>query len=1087
MFDAFKQRYFYIHSAPVTENSQLFSELSSRITGCEPFAKVLQSAGKKPLSIGGLNDLGKGLLLGSLSRQLQKPIVVITKSEQDLNRLFNLLGCFGLTNIFAYPQLRPDTFNRNQFIESLSARLSITGKLESGRPIIAGFTGNHLIEPVSLPAEILRLAKGHDISPTGLISELSQLGFERQTKAFEVGEFATRGDIIDVFGIGAAHPSRISFNGNRIENIYLFDPVNGNRIEEQTEIAIAAIKNNAFAPSLAHYLEEHQDDLVICFDHSQDILQSLYELLVASENPELVALDKIIDRLPILFFETLVDPAKPHVNFDFKQPSIYASQIDRLTKDVGKYISEGYLVSISTNKEKSVEQILAEAEISIGSNPALSPYQSGLFGVSEMLKIAILSDEQIFTMVKSVETKSSAKHQRLFMADIARGDYIVHNDHGIGQLVDIQRITVSGIEREYLILEYAKGDKLYVPIDQIDKISKYVSVDGSAPTLSRLSSQTWKKVVTKIKRESHKFAKELLDLYAKRQLKQGIAFDAASAFQEELSDSFAYQETPDQETVIQQILADMRQEKTMDRLLVADVGFGKTEVAIRAAYQAVSSGYQVAVLAPTTILVEQHFKTFTERLDQFKTKVAALSRFKSKAEQDDVVQKVKLGQVDVVIGTHRLLSKDVKFKNLGLVIIDEEQRFGVSHKEKLKLLRAEVDVLSLTATPIPRTLNLALSGIRDISVIETAPTNRLPIITTVAPVSNQLIKDAIEREIKRGGQVYFIHNRVRTIDTTQHKLETLLPEVKFIHAHGQMGERLLAKIMKDFNQHQNDVLIASTIIENGIDNPNVNTLIVDDAGHFGLSQLHQLRGRVGRGQAQGYAYFLYNKGKMSPRALERLKTIQDNTDLGSGYNIAMRDMQIRGAGGVLSKSQHGHITAIGLSLYTKLLNKAIEELKTGKKIEVSDVTIDIPVSAYLPIKYVDAEGQRLKIYQTLGVIENTEELAAEFKSITTDYGPLPTEVENLQKLLQLKIAALKTQVVASIIGKNLNPPNLPADNLITINLTVATNPKMLEPIMRAGYPIQVGEKDIKIRHAQLGADWVQELAKMIGLLTSPKT
>lgn len=1052
----------------------------TRFRESEQFKKLEKHAGQKSVAVSGLNDFGKSLLLASL--QNGKPIVFISKSEQEASRIQTLMQDFWHQNSQIYPQLRPDTFNRQQFVESLSARLSITGKLESGKSDVAIFTGNHLIEPISQPAETLTLEKNTNHSLSGLMSELASLGFDRQTKAFQPGEVATRGEIVDIFGLDQPHPWRLTFSGNTLESIYLFDPVNGNRIQEIDSINIVAIKNHAFAANLADYLKDHASDFIIVMDHCQEILQSLYEMLVASENPALVALDKTLEQLPMLCIESLGTDDKIQIAFDFKEPPIYASQIDRLTKDIQKYIEEGYQVALATNKEPSVQQILNEAEIPHGDNPSLIPLIHRLSGISAELKLAIISDEQVFTMVRALESRASTKHQRIFMADIARGDYIVHNDHGIGRLIDIQLITVAGVEREYLILEYAKGDKLYVPIDQIDKISKYVAVDGKEPQLSRLSSQSWKKVVAKIKRESHKFAKELLDLYAKRQLKQGISFNADEIFQQSLSDSFAYQETPDQETVINQILADMQQEKTMDRLLVADVGFGKTEVAVRAAFQAVSSGYQVALLAPTTILVEQHFKTFTERLGQFNTRVAGLSRFKSPAEQADIVQKVKLGEVDIVIGTHRLLSKDIKFKNLGLVIIDEEQRFGVTHKEKLKMLRTEVDVLSLTATPIPRTLNLALSGIRDISVIETPPTSRLPIITTVSPVSNVTVKEAIEKEIRRGGQVYFVHNRVRTIDSVQAKLESLLPEIKFIHAHGQMSERLLAKIMQDFNQHQYDVLIASTIIENGIDNPNVNTLIVDDAGHFGLSQLHQLRGRIGRGKAQGYAYFLYNKGKLSTRALERLKTIQDNTDLGSGYNIAMRDLQIRGAGGVLSKSQHGHITAIGLSLYTKLLNKAIEELKSGQKLDVSDVTIDLPVSAYLPLKYVDAESQRLKIYQNLGVMDNVEELNTEFEELVRNYGPLPTEVSNLRKLLELKISALKTQMIASLIGKNLNPPNLDPDYLITINLTIPATPKLVEPLMREGYELQIGEKDIRIRAKYLGADWVTGLQKAILLL-----
>ncbi|HAR55124.1 TPA: transcription-repair coupling factor, partial [Patescibacteria group bacterium] len=485
---------------------------------------------------------------------------------------------------------------------------------------------------------------------------------------------------------------------------------------------------------------------------------------------------------------------------------------------------------------------------------------------SAMMKLVLLTDKEIFAPLieKSVASKPTPKKRQLaFLAQIEKGDYIVHTDYGIGKLTDITTMTVNGVAREYLIIKYAGADKIYVPVDQIDKISKYIAPAGEKPVLSKLNSQSWKRLVSQIKKESQEFAKELLDLYAKRALKEGIAFDSPEFWEKALADSFAYQETPDQEQVIQEIISDMEQPKPMDRLLVADVGFGKTEVAIRAAFKAVTSGFQVAVLAPTTILVEQHLKTFTDRLSPFGVNVAALSRFRSTTEQKRVLAGLRAREIDVVVGTHRLLSKDVKFANLGLVVIDEEQRFGVRHKEKLKMLRAEVDVLSLTATPIPRTLNLALSGIRDISTIETPPLHRLPIQTTVAPFDMDAVRDALLNEIKRGGQVYFVHNRVATIASMTNKLKEVLPEVRFVYAHGQMPERLLAKIMEDFRNNQYDCLVASTIIENGLDNPNVNTLIVDNSSHFGLSQLHQLRGRIGRGKVQAYAYFYYNPGKLA--------------------------------------------------------------------------------------------------------------------------------------------------------------------------------------------------------------------------------
>jgi transcription-repair coupling factor (superfamily II helicase) len=1055
-----------------------YRSLLERFINIEPFRQFVTVAGTKSLTLTGLNQFGRVLMLAGLRQQHNKPIVLITKNDQEVFKIQKLLSELWNIEALIYPPLRSDSLNRQEFITNFQQRI-LVGEQMHRAGVITLFSGRHLIEPLSVPSTSLRLSVGDDISPIQLMGDLSALGFERQVKVFQIGEIANRGEVVDIFPLSTDTPWRITFAGNKIEQIYTFDPLDGRKGESYQTIEVPSLKIKNFAPTLAEFLEEHRRDFLVVMDHSEEILQSLYEIFMASENVGLVSLNQSLNRLPIIKIETIASTETDQFNFEFLTPPIYSSQIDRLVKDTKKYLAEGWTVAIATDKDRSITQIFNEANVAVDVNPILLPAISGIGTIIPLLKTLILTDEEIFAIVTHSDVKTSTKQQRVFMAEIQRGDYIVHTDHGIGRLTDVQKISLSGIEREYLILDYAKGDKLYVPVDQIDKISKYVSVDGREPQLTRLSSQSWKRVISKIRKESHKFAKELLDLYAKRQLSHGISFDADLSWEKALADSFAYQETPDQETVINEILRDMERDKPMDRLLVADVGFGKTEVAIRAGFKAATSGYQVAVLAPTTILVEQHYKTFTERLKSFDVKIAALSRFKSKSEQAQTVAQVKLGEVDIVIGTHRLLSKDIRFKNLGLIIIDEEQRFGVAHKEKLKLLRSEVDVLSLTATPIPRTLNLALSGIRDISVIETPPTNRLPIITSVVPYSSNTVKDAIEREIKRSGQVYFIHNRVQTIDTVQHRLEQLMPEIKFVHAHGQMSERMLAKIMQDFNQHKYDVLIASTIIENGIDNPNVNTLIVDDAGRFGLSQLHQLRGRIGRGQVQGYATFMYNKGKMSERALERLRTIQEHTDLGSGYNIAMRDMQIRGAGGVLSKQQHGHITAIGLSLYTKLINKAVEEMRSGQKIDVSDVTIDLPVSAYLPVKYVDAESQRLKIYQTLGTIEDKKLLNEEFKRLEENYGKLPVEVANLKKLLHLKLTALSTQMITAITARNLNPSNLAPLYQITIQFTKPLKPKTLEPIVGQLSSLQIGEKDIKFNHSDFGGDWLDGLTRLV--------
>ena len=1068
----------------------VLTDVLDKFSALDAYKSLIKHPRKEKINLTGLNNLGKLLLLAAASRDTKKKLIYIIKNESEQTSLARSLSELTSVPIYIYPDLKSEQINRQQYIKNFQIRTQATAALKTTAQGLFIFPAQTLIEPLTNPAHLLSLDIGTTKNPEEILANLIAGGYERQQKVFQAGEIALRGGILDIYPVNAQYPTRLEFTSDQITKILTFDPVDNRTIQPLDQIDIQGLKNEKMSNYLLDVVEARPADYVVIFNQADELFQLLYELYQGNaynDNGILTTISKQLEKLPAWQLVSISEDNKS-IRFDLNDAPLFANDLSRLANELAKYTDKKWQVLLTTNKPDQLLPSLQDHKIKYGKEANL-PVRLGEAipwdGFSSaMMKLVLLTDKEIFAPLieKSVASKPTPKKRQLaFLAQIEKGDYIVHTDYGIGKLTDITTMTVNGVAREYLIIKYAGADKIYVPVDQIDKISKYIAPAGEKPVLSKLNSQSWKRLVSQIKKESQEFAKELLDLYAKRALKEGIAFDSPEFWEKALADSFAYQETPDQEQVIQEIISDMEQPKPMDRLLVADVGFGKTEVAIRAAFKAVTSGFQVAVLAPTTILVEQHLKTFTDRLSPFGVNVAALSRFRSTTEQKRVLAGLRAREIDVVVGTHRLLSKDVKFANLGLVVIDEEQRFGVRHKEKLKMLRAEVDVLSLTATPIPRTLNLALSGIRDISTIETPPLHRLPIQTTVAPFDMDAVRDALLNEIKRGGQVYFVHNRVATIASMTNKLKEVLPEVRFVYAHGQMPERLLAKIMEDFRNNQYDCLVASTIIENGLDNPNVNTLIVDNSSHFGLSQLHQLRGRIGRGKVQAYAYFYYNPGKLAGKALERLRTIAGHTELGSGYQIALRDLQIRGAGGVLSKKQHGHISAIGLTMYTKLLNRAVEELKTGYKPRVDTITVDLPISAYLPASYIDNEAQRIKTYQALALVETDNELKDTIAEIEAKFGKLPKEVINLFDLMDLKITALATQKITSIMAKNEGGIRQIPEQIITVSLnTIVKDKNILAALENLG--ARLSEKTIKIPLSKLGGVWLPSLKKLLQLL-----
>jgi len=597
--------------------------------------------------------------------------------------------------------------------------------------------------------------------------------------------------------------------------------------------------------------------------------------------------------------------------------------------------------------------------------------------------------------------------------DLNPDDFVVHIHHGIGIYRGFTRLLLNGSERDYLIVEYAQADRLYVPTDQINLVQRYIGVEGQAPKIHRLAGTEWEREKKKVKEATEELARDLLQLYAKRESAEGYAFAPDTPWQQELEATFEFEETPDQWLAIQDVKRDMEQAKPMDRLIAGDVGYGKTEVALRATFKAVMDGKQVAILVPTTVLAQQHYNVFLKRLAAYPIKVDVLSRFRSRAEQRRAIEGLAAGEVDVIIGTHRLLQKDVRFKRLGLLVVDEEQRFGVRHKEKLKQLRATVDVLTLTATPIPRTLHMSLVGLRDMSVMESPPEARLPIQTEIRPYDDTLVREAIVRELDRGGQVYVVHNRVETIERAARRIRAVVPEARVAVAHGQMPEERLEQVMLDFLGGRTNVLVCTTIVEIGLDIARVNTILVEDAHFMGLSQLYQLRGRVGRSDRQAYCYLLYPRGvQLTEEAEQRLQAMHEFVELGSGFKLAMRDLEIRGAGNFLGPEQHGSLAAVGFDLYSRLLDEAVRELRGQMVEEAPEATIDLGVDAYLPEDYVADEGQRLALYRKLGAARTVDEAGSVAEEIADRYGTMPEPVQHLAEIVRLRALARDAGVTA---------------------------------------------------------------------------
>ena len=697
---------------------------------------------------------------------------------------------------------------------------------------------------------------------------------------------------------------------------------------------------------------------------------------------------------------------------------------------------------------------------------------------SRSLALSVYTDTEIFGWSRRRNAlRRKPVTPASFLAEVNPGDYVVHQEHGIGRLEGLVKLNMTGVEREYLLIQYAGTDKLYIPTDQLDRVTRYISMGEAVPALSKLGTTEWTRVKSKVKESVQDIARELLRLYSEREASKGFAFspDSEQPWLQELEDAFPYEETPDQIRAIEEVKADMERPRPMDRLVCGDVGYGKTEVALRAAFKAVLDQKQVAILVPTTILALQHFNTFKERLEAFPVRVELLSRFRSEKEQKQVLEDLALGKVDIIIGTHRVLQKDVVFLDLGLLVVDEVQRFGVAHKERLKQLRHEIDVLTMTATPIPRTLHMSLVNLRDMSVIETPPQERLPIRTTIREYDEGLIREVILREIDRGGQVFFVHNRVQGIQVIAQKLQRLVPEARFVVGHGQMAEDQLERVMMDFSSGEYDVLISTTIIENGLDIPNANTIIVNNAAYFGLAQLYQLRGRVGRATQQAYSYFLYNKdAKLTQIQEKRLRAIFEATELGAGFRIAMKDLEIRGAGNLLGAEQSGFMNSVGFDLYCKLLAEAVQEVQ-GKQVETAPAgaSVDLPLDSYLPDEYIGDRTLKVNFYQRLANLSRPEQVDAMSAELNDRFGAPPPPVQNLLAMVRLKVEAAALGFEAIALKDN--------EVILTVRRTIVPNRIALYRRFRNEARVQQGV--IRIPRRLFGTNWFEQLRELLPAIT----
>ncbi len=975
------------------------------------------SEGEVCLTVAGLAGAARALVIAELLHAHPRAAIVVVRSMADAHRMTQDLKFFGALAL-EFPEREPRLWRGGHHREADAERAVIARRLAAGEPVVVVATPAGLDTPLPAPREFadrsLRIATGDRLERELLLEAFEAAGYERVDTVVEVGQWSVRGGIVDVFVPSHARPVRLEFFGDDVESIRLFDPTTQRSTDALDELLMLPLGAPADdADGVAHVLDFAPPNVPVIVDAPALLDQT------SEEAPGRRPLREVLGARPRVELDLVAGaPGESHV-LDTQDVPLFGGRFADLTTAIARWRVEGFTIRLVVADDVQAEhlrQILRDHDVEVPVAAALDGPEALAIVAGELssglsigaVGLVVLTETEIFGARR--RSLRRPKYQRgaalTAFTDLAIGDLVVHEDHGIGRYVGLKTMAVGDRDGDFLELHYTEGGKLYVPVERIDLVSKYLGGDSGNAKLDRLGGASWQRVKESVRAALREMAEELLKLYARRSVAEGHAFAPDTPWQREFEAAFRFEETRDQLRAIEDVKRDLEGARPMDRLVAGDVGYGKTEVALRAAFKAVSEGHQVAVLVPTTVLAQQHWSTFSDRFGAFPAKVELLSRFRSPKEQKAVVAGLREGTVDVVIGTHRLLSKDVAFKRLGLLIVDEEHRFGVAHKERMKQLRESVDVLALTATPIPRTLYMALSGVRDMSVIETAPLDRLPIETVVRRFSKAVVKEALERELSRGGQVFFVHNRVQSLVSMTRFIQELVPDARVIMGHGQMKERELEATMVRFVSGQADILVSTAIVESGLDIPSSNTIIINRADRFGLAQLYQLRGRVGRERLQAFCYLLVPAdGRVDEQAQRRLRALQELTELGSGFKLALRDLEIRGAGNLLGAEQHGHIAAVGYDLYSKLLAEAVQELKGDRTGVAVEPVINVSVEGFLPEDYVPEVNQRLAFYKRLAGAAGDGELAELRAELADRFGPLPEPAQQLIDVVRIRIAA----------------------------------------------------------------------------------
>ena len=996
-----------------------------------------------------------------------RPLAIVTAGRDALRAWQeDLTALLPEADVYELPELDRIDFaapGAAKGLERSAQRMNIMARLLRHEPIIVladiGAAAQKGLSTTEFSRAALSLRLGQDLPRETLMERLSALGYEHVPEVENVGQFSVRGGIVDVFPINALSPIRVEFFDMEIDSMREYDPLTKRSIKNIGTASIMPLRaadDNGEACFLS-YLGAAGTSV---FDEPSRLMAALEdgvreaavraarcfswaEMTAAGTEGHEVFISLMNRAVPTCTPQTLISVQMVPMTAFQRQFSLLESELHRyLGEEMRVLILAGGAEQAARMREmltlwKLPTVISRGADAPVEHAVTISPGTLRAGFELSASHTAVLTEQDIFGRHKArlLRRTASAGERIRHFREIAPGDYVVHISHGIGKYLGVETIEVAGVHRDYLHIQYGGDDKLFVPTDQVSLLQKYIGAEGAAPRLHRMGTADWARAQAKAQKSVEDIADHLIELYAARRMAKGHAFSPDDAGQREFEEAFPYQETDDQLRAIAEIKHDMESEKPMDRLLCGDVGFGKTEVAIRAAYKAAMDGYQVAVLVPTTVLAQQHYQTFAARFADFAPKVDVVCRFRTLREQAATLRDVARGQVDILIGTHAILNrKRVRFQKLGLLIVDEEQRFGVTQKEKIKEFATGVDVLTLSATPIPRTLHMSLAGARDMSVIETPPAERLPVQSYVVESSDAMMRGAIERELSRGGQIYFIYNRVESIDRMREHLLQIVPQARIASAHGQMSEDILEQVMMDFYEGHYDILLATSIIENGIDVANANTIIIYDADRFGLSQLYQMRGRVGRSAKMAFAYFTYRRDKvLSETAEKRLQAMKEFARLGSGFKIAMRDLEIRGAGSLLGAQQHGHIAGVGFEMYVKLLEEAVAR-KKGEKPAPPPVqtVIDLPVEAYLDGGYIEDAMHKIEVYQKIAAVQTDEDLDALLDELIDRFGEPTAPVLALLDIARIKNAARIFHARSIALKENALDIALPVDEKLPL-------------------------------------------------------